>query len=107
MDSDRRGAQVERLDVVDTGRRRRCSEDEKPKVVLESFQALRQVAATARRDDVSRSLLLRWRRSFHSEPKDGPVQQMGFVPVRVFPAFGVTPRAGPCRDRRIPPAKRG
>ncbi len=31
MDSDRRSAQVERLEVVDTGRRRRWSEDEKPK----------------------------------------------------------------------------
>jgi transposase len=36
MDSDRRSAQVERLKVVDTGRRRRWSEDEKLKIVLES-----------------------------------------------------------------------
>jgi transposase len=64
MDSDRRSAQVERLEVVDTGRRRRWSEDEKLKIVLESLQAPRQVAATARRYGVSRSLLLRWRRSF-------------------------------------------
>src|ERR1700744_5359173 len=39
MDSDRRSAQVERLEVVDTGRRRRWSEDEKLKIVLESLQA--------------------------------------------------------------------
>jgi hypothetical protein len=45
MDSDRRSAQVERLEVVDTGRRRRWSEDEKLKIVLESLQAPRQVAA--------------------------------------------------------------
>ncbi|WP_245475046.1 transposase [Bradyrhizobium sp. Leo121] len=64
MDSDRRSAQVERLEVVDTGRRRRWPEDEKLKIVLESLQAPRQVAATARRYGVSRSLLLRWRRSF-------------------------------------------
>ncbi|WP_183236983.1 transposase [Bradyrhizobium sp. CIR18] len=62
--SDRRSAQVERLEVVDTGRRRRWSEDERLKIVLESLQAPRQVAATARRYGVSRSLLLRWRRSF-------------------------------------------
>jgi transposase len=37
MDSDRRSAQVERLEVVDTGRRRRWSEDEKLKIVLESL----------------------------------------------------------------------
>ncbi|MBR0689884.1 transposase [Bradyrhizobium manausense] len=64
MDSDRRSAQVERLEVADTRRRRRWSEDEKRKIVLESLQAPRQVAATARRYGVSRSLLLRWRRSF-------------------------------------------
>lgn len=35
--SDRLSAQVERLEVVDTGRWRRWSEDEKLKIVLESF----------------------------------------------------------------------
>ena len=81
MDSDRRSAQVERLEVVDTGRRRRWSEDEKLKIVLESLQAPRQVAATARRYGVSRSLLLRWRRSFRPEPK--AAAQPGFVPAMV------------------------
>ncbi len=41
MDSDKRSAQVERLEVVETGRRRRWSEDEKLKIVLESLQAPR------------------------------------------------------------------
>jgi transposase len=85
MDSDKRSAQVERLEVVETGRRRRWSEDEKLKIVLESLQTPRQVAATARRYGVSRSLLLRWRRLFRPEPKDAPVQQMGFVPATVVP----------------------
>ena len=75
MDSDRRSAQVERLEVVETGRRRRWSEDEKLKIVLESLQAPRQVAATARRYGISRSLLLRWRRLFQPEPKDATAQQ--------------------------------
>jgi transposase len=88
MDSDRRSAQVERLDVVDTGRRRRWSEDEKLKIVLESLQAPRQVAATARRYGVSRSLLLRWRRSFRPEPRD---TQPGFVPAMVVAESGPTP----------------
>ena len=82
MDSDRRSAQIERLEVVDTGRRRRWSEDEKVKIVLESLQAPRQVAATARRYGVSRSLLLRWRRSFRPEPKEA-ADQTGFVPAMV------------------------
>ena len=89
MDGDRRSAQVERLEVVDTGRRRRWSEDEKLKIVLESLQAPRQVAATARRYGVSRSLLLRWRRSFRAEPKD-VTHQTGFVPAMVVAESGPT-----------------
>jgi transposase len=95
MDSDKRSAQVERLEVVDTGRRRRWSEDEKLKIVLESLQAPRQVAATARRYGVSRSLLLRWRRSFRPEPKEA-ADQTGFVPVMVAPGSRATP--GPVRS---------
>ena len=90
MDSDKRSAQVERLEVVDTGRRRRWSEDEKLKIVLESLQAPRQVAATVWRYAVSRSLHLRWRRSFHPEPKDA-AHQAGFVPAIVVAESGVTP----------------
>jgi hypothetical protein len=48
MDSHKFSAQVERLEVVDTGRQRRWSEDEKLKVVLESLQTP-QVSSTARR----------------------------------------------------------
>jgi transposase len=91
MDSDKRSAQVERLEVVETGRRRRWSEDEKLRIVLESLQAPRQVAATARRYGVSRSLLLRWRRLFRPELKDAPEQQMGFVAAMVVPESGTAP----------------
>ena len=98
MDSDKGSAQVGRLEVVETGRRRRWSEDEKLKIVLESLQAPRQVAATARQYGLSRSLLLRWRRSFHPEPKDASGQQMGFVPARVMPDSSVT--AGPVEPAR-------
>jgi transposase len=94
MDSDKRSAQVERLEVVDTGRRRRWSEDEKLRIVLESLQTPRHVAATARRYGVSRSLLLRWRRLFRPEPKDSPVQQMGFIPAMVVPEAKTTPGGG-------------
>ena len=94
MDSDRRSGKVERLEVVETGRRRRWSEDEKLKIVLESLRAPRQVAATARRYGVSRSLLLRWRRLFRPEPKDGTEQQIGFVAARVVPESGAGPGPG-------------
>ena len=88
--SDRRSAQVERLEVLDTGRRRRWSEDEKLKIVLESLQAQRQVAATARWYGISRSWLLRWRRSFRPEPMDA-ADQPGFVPAIVVAESGPTP----------------
>jgi len=93
MDSDRRSAQVERLEVVETGRRRRWSEGEKLKIVLESLQAPRQVAATARRYGISRSLLLRWRQSFRPEPNDAAEQPTGFVPAKVVLKAGA--RTGP------------
>jgi transposase len=79
MDSHTRSAQVERLEVVETGRRRRWSEEEKLRIVRESLQAPRQVSATARRHGISRSQLLQWRRSFRAE------QQIGFVPAMVVP----------------------
>src|SRR5579872_3404220 len=84
MDSDRRSAQVERLEVVDTGRRRRWSEDEKLKIVLESLQSPRQVSATARRYGVSRSLLLKWRRSFRPQQQAASGRQVGFMPATVI-----------------------
>ncbi len=91
MDSDKGSAQVGRLEVVETGRRRRWSEDEKLKIVLESLQAPRLVASTARRYGISRSLLLRWRQSFCPEPNDAVGQPTGFVPARLVPGSGATP----------------
>jgi transposase len=50
------------------------------------LQAPRQVSATARRYGVSRSLLLKWRRSFRAEQNDaaGAGGQLGFVPATVI-----------------------
>src|SRR5260370_10535619 len=91
MDSDKRSTQVERLEVVDTGRRRRWSEDEKLKIILESLQTPRQISATARRYGISRSLLIRWRQAFRAERNDAAVQQIGFVPAMVAPALAAAP----------------
>jgi transposase len=46
MDSNKGSTQVERLAVVDTGRRRRWTDDEKLKIVLESLQAPRAISST-------------------------------------------------------------
>jgi transposase len=84
MDRHRHSAPVERLEVVETGRRRRWSEDEKLKIVLESLQAPRQVSTTARRHGISRSQLLQWRRAFRARRTDNAAeQQVSFVPAVV------------------------
>jgi transposase len=84
MDSHKDSAQVGRLEVVETGRRRRWSEDEKLKIVLESLEAPRRISATARRYGIARSLLLQWRRLFRVEQKEAG-QHLGFVPAVVVP----------------------
>ena len=55
---------LNRLEVVETGRRRRWSEEKKARIVLESLSEPHLVAATARRYGLSRSLLVTWRRAF-------------------------------------------
>jgi transposase len=49
MDMPTHSAQARRLDVVETGRRRRWSGNEKQRIVLESLQGPRQASSTARR----------------------------------------------------------
>ena len=58
---------VQRLEVVNTGRRRRWTLAEKLRIVEESFQGHRQVSATARRHDISPSLLFSWRKAFRED----------------------------------------
>lgn len=85
MDSNKLSAQVERLEVVETGRRRRWTDDEKLKIVLESLQTPRAVSSTARRYGISRSLLLTWRRLFGAKASDNEQPQPTFVPAMVTP----------------------
>lgn len=85
MDSNTYSAQVARLEVVDSGRRRRWSDEEKLKIVLESLAAPRQVSATARRHGIARSQLLQWRRLFRTERNETVEQPSGFVPAVVVP----------------------
>jgi transposase len=83
MDSNKCSTQVERLAVVETGRRRRWTDDEKLKIVLESLQAPRSISSTARRYSISRSLLLIWRRSFVAGAGDSEQAKPAFVPAMV------------------------
>ena len=63
MDGHSDSVLVQRLDVVQVGRRRRWSDDEKLRIVSESYAGYRQVSAVARRHEISRSQLYAWRRA--------------------------------------------
>jgi len=79
--------EVSRLEVVEIGRRRRWTEDEKLRIVTESLNGPRMGSVTARRYGIARSLLATWRRRFG-------VQAAGlsrFVPAVVVPERSVAP----------------
>lgn len=75
---------VSRLEVVETGRRRRWSEEEKLRIVAESYAGPRRVASTARRHGISRSLLTTWRRAWRAGLLGGEVAP-DFSPLIVAP----------------------
>lgn len=78
---------VSRLEIVDTGRRRRWSDEAKLQIVEESFWGSRQASATARRHGLSRQLLFSWRRAYR-EGRLGGEADSGFVPALVAPEIG-------------------
>jgi transposase len=86
MDVHKHSTQTERLEVVETGRRRRWSDDEKLRIVLESLETPRAISSTARCHGISRSLLMTWRRAFRPEPIGPDVQPTGFVRAMVATA---------------------
>jgi transposase len=98
MDSHKRSTQLER------------SDDEKLRIVTESFQAPRAISSTARRHGISRSLRMTWRRAFGPEPISPQSEPSGFarvvVAAEVEPAVAATPTSGQMvivvgRDRRV------
>jgi transposase len=94
MDVHKHSTQTERLEVVETGRRRRWSDDEKLRIVLESLETPRAISSTARRHGISRSLLMTWRRAFRPEPMGSDTQQTRFVRAMVAPTETVAAEAG-------------
>ena len=53
---------ISRLEVISSGARRRWTDEEKARIVAESFGGPRRVSATARRYGLSASQLFTWRR---------------------------------------------
>lgn len=83
MDMDRDGVFAGRLEVIETGRRRRWSEAEKARIVAESLRGHRQASATARRHGIPNSLLFRWRREYRQGRLCAGGSDGGFVPAMV------------------------
>ena len=103
MDSHKHSTEIERLEVVETGRRRRWSDDEKLRIVMESLRTPREISSTARRHGISRSLLVTWRRAFRLEPTGPEAQAAGFVPAMIVAAAETAPTmdAAPASGRMV------
>ena len=74
--------QIEVLSAADGVRRRQWSDEDKLRIVEESFVGHRQVSATARRHGMCRSLLTIWRRQYRNGEL-GASRPVSFAPVSV------------------------
>jgi transposase len=93
--------QVRRLEVVDSGRRRRWSEAQKLKIVHESLAGPRLTAATARRHGISRQLLLNWRKALREGRLGGEAAEIGLVPAIVTAEPEAAGERGGSKESRI------
>jgi len=60
---------VDKLEIVETGRHRRWSDEEKLRIITESLAGPRLVSATARRHGISPGQLFTWRRELGVQPQ--------------------------------------
>src|SRR5271156_5044395 len=74
---------VARLDVISSGARRRWTLDEKQRIVAESYDAPRQVSATARRNGLSASQLFTWRRLARDGRLAAADEEQALVPAMI------------------------
>ena len=85
MSDHRYRPEVEILSVTDTGRRRRWTVAQKVRIVEESFGPRGSMAETARRHDIGRTLLVRWRRQYRNGELAGGAAPLRFMPVTLAP----------------------
>ncbi len=76
---------VSRLEVIQTGARRRWTLEEKQRIVVESARAPRHVSATARRHGLSVGQLFVWRRLAREGRLGAACDVPAFVPAIVAP----------------------
>ncbi len=94
MDVDIVSGVVRRLEVVDTGRRRRWSAEAKARIVAESFLGEASVCAVARRHGIAPSHLFAWRKAARAPD---PLPRPSFVPALMVgaPTDGDAGAGGP------------
>jgi len=74
---------LSRLEVIEVGRRRRWTLEEKQRIVAESHAGRRQVSATARRHGLSASQVFAWRRLAREGRLGVDEETVAFAPVVV------------------------
>ena len=82
MDSHTDTRPISRLEIVDTGRRRRWPDDVKIRIVEESLSGPRLASVTARPHGISNQLLFSWRKAYRAGRLGAPP---GFVPAMIVP----------------------
>jgi transposase len=92
---------VQRLEVVDSGRRRRWTEAAKLKIVQESLSGPRLTAATVRRHGISRQLLLYWRKAWREGRLVAEPAAVDFVPAIVTPEREAVGKRSGSEESRI------
>ncbi|MDL2408897.1 transposase [Rhizobium calliandrae] len=90
-----------RMEIVDSGRRRRFTDEAKLAIVAESYQGPRQVTATAQRHGITRWQLNAWRRAAR-EGRLVSRSSNGFVPAIVV-AEPVVANTPPTATVTVPP----
>ena len=98
MDSHTHSLLPERLEVIEVGRRRPWSVEEKLRIVTECQEGPRLVSSTARRHGITRSQLMAWRRALKVE-RIAPEPTPAFVPAVLVPEPAPEAKAAPRRRR--------
>jgi len=86
---------VSRLEVIQTGARRRWTVEEKRRIVAESDKGARQVSATARRYGLSTGQLFTWRRLARKGRLGGDAEPVAFAEAVVVDRRAARPELPP------------
>lgn len=86
---------ITRMEIVDTGRRRRFTDTEKIRIVHESDAASGLVSATARRYGISKSLLCYWRKAYREGRLGTPPEGFARLTIQPEPPQAMAPLSAP------------